>query len=173
MQNEMISESGVLPGHHASVLVTGANGFVGRALCATLVDHGHVVRGAVRRNDGVVSSRIARVTVGEINKETDWSEALSGVESIIHLAARVHVMNETSINPLEDFRRANVHGTEHLARSAAALGVKRLVFVSSIKVNGEATGIGNCFKESDNPSPQDPYGVSKWEGEQALHRVAF
>ena len=156
-----------------SMLVTGANGFVGRALCASLVSHGHKVRGAVRRSDVMVSQSVERVSVGEISNQTDWSASLSGVDTIIHLAARVHVMNETSNNPLEAFRAANVHGTEHLARSAAALGVKRLVFVSSIKVNGEVTSFESRFKEADNPSPQDPYGMSKWEGEQALQRVAL
>lgn len=153
-------------------LVTGANGFVGRALCATLVQHGHDVRGAVRRSDIALNSNISRVTVGEINAQTDWSAALSGIDVLIHLAARVHVMHETSADPLDEFRRTNVQGTEHLARRAAAQGVKRLVFVSSIKVNGEETTGGQRYTEHDVPSPQDTYGVSKWEAEQALHRVA-
>ena len=155
-----------------SMLVTGANGFVGRALCASLVSHGHKVRGAVRRSDVMVSQSVERVSVGEISNQTDWSASLSGVDTIIHLAARVHVMNETSNNPLEAFRAANVHGTEHLARSAAALGVKRLVFVSSIKVNGEVTLQGAKFTEDGQAAPQDPYAVSKWQAEQALRRVA-
>ena len=156
----------------SSILVTGANGFVGSALCATLVQHGHDVRGGVRRSDVVLNAKISRATVGEINSQTDWSAALAGVDAVIHLAARVHVMNETSIDPLEEFRRANVYGTEHLARTAAAHGVKRLIFVSSIKVNGEETIGGNSYTELDVNSPQDPYGVSKVEAEQALHRVA-
>jgi nucleoside-diphosphate-sugar epimerase len=156
----------------STILVTGANGFVGRALCANLVEHGHAVRGSVRRNNKVVNPKIERVVVGEINGQTDWSAALPGVDSIIHLAARVHVMHETSVNPLEEFRRANVQGTEQLARSASAQGVKRLVFVSSIKVNGEETIGGHRYAEFDSSSPKDPYGVSKWEAEQALHRVA-
>ena len=154
------------------LLVTGANGFVGRTLCSTLIEHGYVVRGASRRNDVILNSKISHVTVGEINSQTDWSAALAGVDVVIHLAARVHVMKETSVNPLDEFRSTNVHGTEHLARSAAASGVKRLVFVSSIKVNGEETIAGHSYTELDAPSPQDPYGVSKWEAEQALHRVA-
>jgi len=153
-------------------LVTGANGFVGKSVCAELQRRGYEVRGAVRRSDVILNSKISRVAVGEINSQTDWSAALAGVDVVIHLAARVHVMKETSINPLEEFRNTNVHGTEHLARSAAASGVKRLVFVSSIKVNGEETIAGHSYTELDAPSPQDPYGVSKWEAEQALHRVA-
>ena len=175
-----------------TILVTGANGFVGHALCDSLLQHGYHVRGAVRSNDVILNSRILRIPVGEINTLTDWSAALAGVDVVIHLAARVHVMNETSSDPLTEFRLTNVDGTEHLARSAAASGVKRLVFVSSIKVNGESTfptssntkqippspplekwGIlRQVFSETDEADPQDPYGVSKWEAEQALHRVA-
>lgn len=154
-----------------SILVTGANGFVGRSLCAALIKDGHKVRGAVRRNDGIVHPAISRVNVGEINSQTDWSEALADIDVVIHLAARVHVMRETSVNPLDDFRQANVIGTEHLARSAAALGVERLVFVSSIKVNGEETKEGHPYTQTDIPSPQNLYGVSKWEAEKALFQL--
>lgn len=153
-------------------LVTGANGFVGRALCDTLIQQCYEVRGAVRRSDVTQNSKISCVTVGEINGQTDWSSALAGVNVAIHLAARVHVMKETSVSPLDAFRHTNVHGTVHLARSAADHGVKRLVFVSSIKVNGEETIGGHRYTELDTPSPKDPYGVSKCEAEQALHRIA-
>ena len=94
------------------------------------------------------------------------------VDTVIHLAARVHVMIDAVADPLAEFRRVNTAGTEHLARCAAASGVKRLVYVSSIKVNGEDTPDGQKFSANDTPAPQDPYGVSKWEAEQALHRVA-
>jgi nucleoside-diphosphate-sugar epimerase len=153
-------------------LVTGANGFVGKLICAELQSQGYEVRGAVRRSDVILNCKVSRVTVGEINSQTDWSAALAGVDVVIHLAARVHVMKETSVNPLDEFRSTNVHGTEHLARSAAAHGVKRFVFVSSIKVIGEETSGGHRYAELDSSSPKDPYGVSKWEAEQALHRVA-
>lgn len=152
-------------------LVTGANGFVGRSLCAELLRQGHAVRAAVRSASSLIAEA-ARVVVGTIDGETDWTEALCGVGVVIHLAARVHVMHDESKNPLEEFRRVNVAGTEHLARSAAASGVKRLVYVSSIKVNGEATSGNDKFTEVDVPSPQDPYGVSKWEAELVLQRVA-
>jgi nucleoside-diphosphate-sugar epimerase len=110
--------------------------------------------------------------VGEINGSTDWSIALADVDVVIHLAARVHVMRDVSRDPLAEFRRVNVAGTENLARQAARAGVKRLVYVSSIKVNGEATDGLRKFSELDAPDPQDPYGISKMEAEQALHRVA-
>jgi nucleoside-diphosphate-sugar epimerase len=154
------------------MLVTGANGFVGSALCAALKNKGHTVRAAVRdpARFAIDGCEIVRVPV--LDADTDWGEALSGMTTVIHLAARVHVMRDDASDPLEEFRRVNVAGTEHLARSAAASGVKRLVYVSSIKVNGEATSGDSKFTEADTPSPQDPYGVSKYEAEQALHRIA-
>jgi nucleoside-diphosphate-sugar epimerase len=107
-----------------------------------------------------------------IDGDTDWSTALQGVDVVIHLAARVHVMTDAADDPITEFRLVNTAGTEHLARCAAASGVKRFVYVSSIKVNGEATSGNARFTEQDQPNPQDAYGVSKWEAEQVLHRVA-
>lgn len=163
-----------------SVLVTGGNGFIGRALCAELIRRGHSVRASLRTSSVDMSiADCQAVEISSIDAETDWADALHGITTVIHLAARVHVMRDDAINPLEEFRRVNVAGTEHLARVAAASGVKRLVYVSSIKVNGESTPFPanreieqSVFTESEIPSPQDPYGVSKWEAEQVLHRVA-
>ena len=159
------------------VLVTGANGFIGEALCSSLTQRGYSVCKAVRkegigngRHDSLPNPGI--VSVGEITADTDWSTALEDVTEVVHLAARVHVMNDVSAEPLEEFRRVNVAGTERLARSAAASGVKRLVYVSSIKVNGEMTCGGGKFTETDRPAPLDPYGISKYEAEQALVRIA-
>jgi nucleoside-diphosphate-sugar epimerase len=179
-------------------LITGASGFVGKALCAELLSQGHGVRAACRsvnsrgqtataadpaRNSASAGIMHEEIVIGSINEQTDWSAALAGAEAVIHLAARVHVMHDAASNPLEEFRKVNVAGTEQLARSAALRGVKRLVYVSSVKVNGESTlsfnflpaggrGEQKIFTESGVPSPQDPYGISKWEAEQALHRVA-
>ena len=153
------------------LLVTGANGFVGKALCGELFEQGYAVRGAVRSAKTIVET-CERVVVGDFDEQTDWENALAGMDVVIHLAARVHVMHDTSIDPLAAFRQVNVAGTENLARQAARAGVKRLVYVSSIKVNGEATDGVRKFSELDVPDPQDPYGVSKYEAEQALHRVA-
>ncbi|GAB1234036.1 UDP-glucose 4-epimerase family protein [Ferrigenium sp. UT5] len=154
-----------------SVLVTGANGFVGAALVEKMRERGLASRCAVRaaaQIDGCSES----VEVGGINARTDWRTVLQGIDVVIHLAARVHVMEESAADPLAAFREVNVAGTENLARQAAAAGVKRLVYVSSIKVNGEETAEGHAFREDDVPLPQDPYGISKWEAEQALHRIA-
>lgn len=153
------------------VLITGANGFVGQALCAQAAAQGFAVRAALRKL-GAVSDNIETVVVGEINGATDWRSALRDVDVVIHLAARVHVMRESAENPIEEFRKVNVAGTEHLARSAAACGVKRLVFVSSIGVHGKQTNLGRSFSELDKPYPHNDYALSKWEGELALHRVA-
>lgn len=156
----------------ATFLVTGANGFVGQALCNELLRRGHAVRGAVRGQAFSIPPMVRATIVGGISADTDWSAALDGVEVVIHLAARVHVMRESATDPLAEFRSVNTAGTEHLARCAAASGVRRMVYASSIKVNGEQTYDGQKFSEVDTPAPQDPYSVSKWEAEQALHRVS-
>lgn len=155
------------------VLVTGANGFVGAVLCARLAADGLSMRGAVRGwKPGIPHPYSLRLfEVGNIDGHTDWSTALAGVDAVVHLAARVHVMREVARDPLAEFRAVNLAGSERLAMQAAAAGVKRLIYVSTIKVNGEETP-GKPFVEGDPPQPSDPYAVSKWEAEQALQQVA-
>ncbi|MET0027163.1 MAG: SDR family oxidoreductase [Candidatus Thiodiazotropha sp.] len=152
------------------LLVTGANGFVGRQLCPDLVTRGHEIRAALRRVEpgGPVADQVA---VGDIDGNTDWGAALEGVEAVIHLAGRAHVMQETTDDPLGLYRQVNVAGSRRLAQQAAAAGVRRLIYLSSIKVNGERTG-ERPFRETDTPAPEDAYGISKWEAEQALQDVA-
>lgn len=152
--------------------ISGASGFVGKRLCAELMRRGHAARAVIRSANTFVIDNIELVIVPSISDETDWADMLRDVDVIIHLAARVHVMHDATSNPLEEYRRVNVAGTEHLARSAAATGVKRLVYVSSIKVNGEATYGDKIFTEAEKSAPEDPYSVSKYEAEQALQRVA-
>jgi nucleoside-diphosphate-sugar epimerase len=152
------------------VLVTGATGFVGRALVEALVRQGTSVVAATRRDVAGLGTRT--VNVGDIDGNTDWAGALSGCDAVAHLAARVHVMRDKSGDPLTEYRRVNVEGSIALARQAAAAGVRRFVYVSSIKVNGEASPPGRPFTESDSPAPADPYGISKAEGEAALFAVA-
>lgn len=152
-------------------LVTGANGFVGSALCRRLAGDGRSARAAVRVGRAApAGADIAEVA--DMTAATDWTAALQGVRQVVHLAARVHVMDERSADPLAEFRRINVEGTANLARQAAAAGVRRFVFLSSIKVNGESTLPGRPFKASDTPAPDDPYGVSKLEAEMALQEIA-
>lgn len=148
------------------VLVTGANGFVGQATTSVLAASGHEVVRAVRYA-GTVG-----VSVGEIGPLTDWSNALNSCDTVVHLAARVHVMNDLTIDPLATFREVNTIGTLNLANQAAAAGVRRFVFVSSIKVNGEQTGVGQFFRAGDIPHPEDPYGVSKRDAEDGLREIA-
>ncbi|MBI4938463.1 MAG: SDR family oxidoreductase [Nitrosomonadales bacterium] len=153
------------------ILVTGANGFVGQALCETAARRGFCVKGAVRAACNLPTV-VEPATVGAVDAETDWGAALRNVGIVIHLAARVHVMSDTAADPLTEFLKVNLHGTANLARQAAQAGVKRLVYVSSIKVNGEETRDGQKFSEAGPPAPQDFYAVSKWKAEQALQRIA-
>jgi len=153
-----------------NVLVTGADGFVGRALSQALTTAGHRVRRAVRTLPGAASPDT--IAVGDIGGSPDWTSALAGIEVVVHLAGRAHVMREeATVDPAAAYRRTNVTGTEQLARAAAAAGVRRLVFVSSIKVNGEATRDAP-FRKTDPPRPEDDYGRSKWEAEQTLAAIA-
>lgn len=151
--------------------MTGGTGFVGAAFCRELHSRGFEVRAAVRLAGSFVENAQIAI-VGTIDATTDWNVALRDVDLVVHLAARVHVMSEEKTDPLNEYRCTNTVGSENLARCAAKAGVKRLVYVSTIKVNGENTSDGRSFTELGSPLPQDPYGISKWEAELALHRVA-
>lgn len=150
------------------ILVTGANGFVGRELCGVLKERGYEPIRAVRSLGSLLPDCVA---VGNIDGETDWTSVLRGVDAVVHLAARVHVMHKLDAVAEQEFWRTNVAGSERLARQAVAMGVKRLVFVSSIKVNGEAT-YGAPFNEHGVPHPEDAYGRSKLAAEQGLAAIA-
>jgi nucleoside-diphosphate-sugar epimerase len=158
------------------ILVTGANGFVGAALCRRLQESGFLVRGAVRDQKKLSLSRTSGsndlewVVLHDQSDEVETKQALQGVGAIVHLAARVHVMADHVSDPLREFRRVNANWTERLARAAISQGVLRFVYLSSIKVNGEQSVVP--FTEEDSPNPLDPYGVSKWEAEQALARIS-
>lgn len=156
----------------SNVLVTGATGFIGRALCAKLLAEGAQTRAAVWREEpaGSIQAGLDVVPIDSIGPDTDWNRALAGIDAVIHLAARVHVMDEKAEEPLAAYRRVNVAGTERLARMAAANGVKRLIFMSSVKVHGEETPVR--YTEHDIPAPLDPYGVSKLEAEDILRKIA-
>ena len=154
-----------------TVLVTGAYGFVGTALFAKLCGDGLSVRGVVRSLSSYPDDAEI-VAIGSISSATNWKVVLKNVEQVVHLAARAHVMNDRSVDPLTEFRRVNVEGTVALAHQAAAAGVKRFVFLSSIKVNGEFTKQGQSFTADDAPAPEDPYGISKYEAENLLRQIA-
>jgi nucleoside-diphosphate-sugar epimerase len=155
------------------VLVTGATGFVGGAVTRALAGAGHEVVAAVRRADCALPAAVCPVRVGELGPHTDWTEALAGARTVVHLAARAHVLNDPEPDPLATFRRVNRDGTVRLAEEAAAAGVKRLVFVSTIKVNGESTAAGKPFRAEDPRSPKDAYAVAKAEAEAALIDIAW
>ncbi len=154
------------------ILVTGATGFVGQALCKRTVSNGWHVRGTVRSAEQVASlpAGVEAVQIESIGEETDWSDALAGVNTVVHLAARVHVMNDTATDPLSAFRQVNVAGTERLARMATTNGIKRFVYISSVKVSGG--GALTPYAEHAAAAPQDSYGVSKREAEHILHKIA-
>jgi nucleoside-diphosphate-sugar epimerase len=154
------------------ILVTGASGFVGGPVCRRLLAAGHQVVAAVRRDDAFLPLEAEARRVEPLGPDTDWRAALKGCDAVIHLAARAHVMKDRAADPLALFRRVNRDGAVRLAEQAAAAGVGRVVFVSSIKVNGEATAPGRPFRADDAPAPVDAYGVSKAEAEAALADIA-
>lgn len=153
-------------------LVTGATGFVGRAFCAQLVRGGQCVRACVRSQaSDFTMPGIEPVCTGDLTPQSDWSRALAACDTVVHLAARVHVMREMARDPLADFRAMNTAATVNLARQAVAAGVRRFVYVSTIKVNGERTS-GRAFRAEDNPQPEDAYAQSKLEAELALKSIS-
>ncbi|MBW9333432.1 SDR family oxidoreductase [Herbaspirillum sp. RU 5E] len=158
-----------------NILITGATGFVGSAVLARLIKEPGVstarLRAAVRRPPPAPLPGVEYVLVGDLNEDTDWRNALEGIDAVIHCAARVHVMHDTAANPMEEFRRTNVNGTLSLAQQAHTAGVKRFIFISSVKVNGEATLPGAPFSADDMPTPSDPYGISKLEAERQLFEL--
>lgn len=156
------------------VLLTGSSGFVGSAVYAEIQRRGIAVRPVFRRAEfGGCSGCVepGAVFVQSIEAETDWKAALAGVEQVIHCAAKVHVLNDSAADSLDEFRKVNVDGTLNLARQAAQAGIKRFVFVSSIGVNGAET-LGTPFSEQDLPAPHSPYAVSKYEAEAGLKTLA-
>lgn len=154
-----------------NVAVTGASGFLGQRLCSVLSERSAFnVTGFVRSHAQQGATHV--VGIQNIDKDTDWSQNLIGINVIIHAAARAHVIKENAEDPFQTYRSINVEGTLNLARQAVAAGVKRFIFISSIKVNGEQTSPGSFFSASDKPAPEDVIGISKCEAEQQLLELA-
>lgn len=153
------------------VLVTGATGFVGMSLVPFLRQRGFWVRSTVRQEASQTPTSDETVVISNIDQHIDWRPALSGMDAVIHLAGRAHIMQESNADPLAAYRSVNRDGTVTLAQQAVETGVKRLVFLSSIKVNGDNTQPGRPFRADDSVAPTDPYGLSKYEAEQALSQI--
>lgn len=154
------------------ILITGASGFLGRNLIGRLLADGHAVAGSIRRPSSLLPSTVRAHVVDVENPQDSWAAALESVDTVVHCAARVHVMSDKSTDPIASFRKANVEATLRLARESAAAGVRRFIFISSIKVNGEKTLPGVPYKADDIPQPTDPYGISKMEAEAGLLALA-
>jgi nucleoside-diphosphate-sugar epimerase len=155
------------------ILITGATGFVGRALFKNLKSKKkYLVHLSTRTNQEKLFEREKTFNIGEIDSNTNWKDALDKVDCIIHCAARAHKTEKKETDSLNAYRRINVDGTRNLANQAVAIGIKRFIFLSSIKVNGEETIASKSFKYNDISQPEDAYGISKWEAEQALLEIS-
>jgi len=152
------------------VLVTGATGFVGQTLCGILSRSGYIVRAAVRNERPLPPGIAETAVVGDIGQATDWRAALHGLDVVIHVAARAHILRDAGANS-NLYIETNVHGTERLAAASAQAGIRRFVFLSSVKVNGEET-VARAYTTDDEPQPRDAYGFSKWHAEQRVRDVA-
>ena len=152
------------------ILVTGATGFVGKNLVNFLLRENRHVRACVRRQqkDYLDSPLLEQFLVEDLSQMLDWGKALQDISVVIHTAARVHIMDDKEAVPLTEFRKVNTEGTLSLAKQAAEHGVRRFIFISSVKVNGEMTRPSNPFTPDDVHVPDDPYGLSKYEAEQGL-----
>jgi len=165
------SSSSSLP--HNRVAVTGASGFVGRALVAHLVAFGCSDLLALVRQTPVDPVKGAKYLAGgDLTSQEQWQSALAGVNVLVHTAGRAHVLNDRAADPQAEFHRVNVAGTLRLAEQAAAMGVQRFVFISSIGVNGVRSALGKAFFETDEPRPHNAYALSKWDAEQGLMEIA-
>jgi len=154
------------------ILVTGATGFVGGFLCSRLLLEGYAVRGTLlaSENPAALVAGVQPALIEPLGVATSWDGALAGIDTVIHLAARVHIMADKASDALDAFRTVNVAGTLKLARDAAKAGVGRFVFISSVKVNGEETT--TPYTQESRPNPVDPYGISKWEAENGLQQIS-
>lgn len=154
------------------ILLTGATGFLGSSIIRRVTGDERFQVTAVVRHPVSFDDRIAMYQVEEIDDETAWGDALHSCHAVIHAAARVHVMNDAASDPVVEYRRVNVEGTLNLARQAAQAGVRRFVFISTVKVNGEHTEAGNAFVPELGIEPEDPYALSKYQAELGLQDIA-
>ena len=158
----------------SKLLITGGTGFIGKALIAKLKLSKYSINISTRKNNLIFpkEKKTLVFNTGEINHKTDWFDALTGVDCIVHCAGRAHMTEELKKDSIDIYRNVNVKGTINLAQQAATCGVKRFIFLSSIKVNGEKTFSSTSYKFDDSPNPEDVYGISKWEAEKGLWEVS-
>jgi len=154
------------------IALTGASGFVGRCLLGELLEAEHQVTAVLRKHADGVDTRASLRMIDDFASSLSWGALLQGQEVVVHCAARVHVMQDESSDPLAEFRKVNVEGTLNLARQAAQAGARRFIFISSIKVNGEGTPVGVPYLADAQSLPADPYGISKMEAEHGLRALA-
>jgi len=155
------------------ILVTGASGFVGAPLARRLsLNEGYDVVGTIRKSASPCMSPVRSIPMADLSPDIDWRDALRGTSTIVHTAARVHVLRDAAVHPAEAYRLANTEATLSLAGQAAREGVKRFVFLSSVKVNGEVTEGNSAFTADDRVSPRDPYAQSKAEAECGLRKIS-
>lgn len=151
------------------VLLTGGSGFVGNRVCQELVRRGHQVVAPLRRPLSLAGAQTS--LIGDLGPDTDWSASLRGCDVVVHCAARAHILQDRSVDPVEEFRRINRDGTFRLAQQARTVGVQHFLFISTIKVNGETTPLDKPFRAEDPPNPQDAYSLAKAEAEEALRSL--
>lgn len=157
----------------SKVLVTGSTGFIGRALLSRLAAEKFTIRAVARNSsDNIFNEKFNVLNVGDIAQPLDWHRALEDVDIVIHLASRVHIMSDHAKDPSSEYRSINVDATLNLAKQAAESGVRRFIFMSSIKVNGEFTCLDEVFTADDIPAPDDPYSISKYQAELGLRAIA-
>lgn len=157
----------------SELFITGASGFIGQALTKHLIEHDDTtVRACVRSSDEALPSDVNVFQCGNISAETNWHDALIGIDCVIHTAARAHIVKETETDPLLAFRKVNVDGTLNLARQAVSTGVRRFIFISSVGVTGNRTNNNRLITEQDEPKPWNFYATSKYEAEQGLRQIA-
>jgi nucleoside-diphosphate-sugar epimerase len=156
------------------ICITGANGFVGKSLCKALISSNNSIKALARRMDSSLNSlKVEYIQIGDISLDINLKEYLVGCDCIVHCAGKAHIMNDTS--NLDAYQSVNIEGTKNLAEQAVLAGVKRFIFLSSVKVNGESTGNSDdpkIFTNDDTPNPQDNYAISKFEAEKALWEIA-
>ena len=153
-----------------NILLTGATGFIGQALVLELLQQGFFLTIVLRKKSNLFADNINQIIVGDLNNDIDWSSILNKIDCIIHLAGKAHVIDQTKVSALDEFRKINTELTLNLAKQAVAAGVERFIFLSSIGVNGNQNN--QPFLEIDTPNPQESYAISKYEAEQGLLKLA-